>query len=521
MSSSLNIGTTGLAASQKQLDVIGNNLANASTVGFKAADCYFASMLSQSLSGGGAESVGQGVSVANVATIFSQGTFESTGNVTDVAIDGNGFFIVKDREGNSLYTRAGSFHVENSGLLSDINKYSVQGRMYDKDGLLETQTLSTLNLKDAQSKPSPTTYMGIGATLDSQTVEGGTFDSSQVVYDSRGAKHNLSTKFTKMGDGISWSVQAAVSDQDATLKTPLSQSYSGLQFNTEGDIDQVYKSTCTFVSATSGSAADIKINNEGNLYKTASITVTKTDAGWQVDDGSGTSPNTIYPHAKAVVAADGTLCIDLDNVDSAGVPDITFASGSASASTSLKFDIAVAASAPADIDFTFPVMADGAKLGKAGGGKITWYLAPSTEHTTPAIKTFATTSRIASLENDGYAPGLLTGLSIGKDGIVEGMFSNGQRQNLARMILADFTNLQGLNKVGSYFIETAESGPHVNNNPGSGGLGQLQSNSLEMSNTDTAKEFIRMITAQRAYQSSAKIIAAADQMLQVLMNVKQ
>jgi flagellar hook protein FlgE len=78
-----------------------------------------------------------------------------------------------------------------------------------------------------------------------------------------------------------------------------------------------------------------------------------------------------------------------------------------------------------------------------------------------------------------------------------------------------------LNKVGSYFIETNDSGPSVNNKPGSGGLGELQSSSLEMSNTDTAKEFIKMITAQRAYQSSAKIIATADQMLQTLMNVKQ
>ena len=104
---------------------------------------------------------------------------------------------------------------------------------------------------------------------------------------------------------------------------------------------------------------------------------------------------------------------------------------------------------------------------------------------------------------------------------MEGMFSNGQRQNLARMLLGDFTNLQGLNKVGSYFIETADSGPSVVNKPGSGGLGELQSSSLEMSNTDTAKEFIKMITAQRAYQSSAKIIATGDQMLQTLMNIKQ
>jgi len=525
MSSSLNIGTTGLAASQKQLDVIGNNLANASTVGFKAADVYFASMLSQSLSGGGggAESVGQGVSVANVQTIFAQGTFESTGNVTDVAIDGNGFFIVRDRENNALYTRAGAFHVENSGLLSDINKYSVQGRMYDANGVFETQTLSSLNLQDAQSKPAATTYVGIGATLDSQTLTGGTFDSSQVIYDSRGAKHNLSTTFTKMEDGISWAVKTKVSDKDLPISA--SQSYSGLQFKTDGSIDKVYKSAITdtdFTGVSAGGivAADLVINNEGNLYKDAaakSIILTKNaDGTWGI-----TSPD--YTHAKATVTKDGTLGIDLDGVDSTNEPDITFMKAStAIAGESITFGIAVTPTTePANIDLSFTAMSDGATLGKDGSGKMNWLIVNTAEQTAPTIKTFATTSRIASLENDGYAPGLLTGLNINKDGIVEGMFSNGQRQKLARIILADFTNLQGLNKVGSYFIETAESGSHVYNNPGSGGLGQLQSNSLEMSNTDTAKEFIRMITAQRAYQSSAKIIAAADQMLQVLMNVKQ
>jgi flagellar hook protein FlgE len=528
MSSSLNIGTTGLAASQKQLDVIGNNLANASTVGFKAADCYFASMLSQSLSGGGGSaSVGQGVSVASVATVFSQGTFETTGNVTDVAIDGNGFFIVRDRENNALYTRAGAFHVENNGLLSDINKYSVQGRMYDSDGVFETQTLSALNLQDAQSKPAPTTYFGISATLDSQSTYGTTFDASQVVYDSRGAKHNLNTTFTKMEDAEYWAVKNSMSDtvdaKEVTVPAYASD-YAGLKFNDQGNIVGVYTSTVITPTFSGAGTATYKINNDGNLYKGAvadSIVVKRTDvATWTVTSAD-------YLNAKATVALDGTLGIDLDGVDSLGVPDIVFTLGGTwSDGNTLKLGIAVKEDALVnskvsfyDINDPTAGLHDGATVGK--DGTINWNLTGLPEIEAPKIKTFATTSRISALTNDGYAPGLLTGLSVGKDGIVEGMFNNGQRQKLARIILADFTNLQGLNKVGSYFIETAESGPHVNNKPGSGGLGSLQSNSLEMSNTDTAKEFIKMITAQRAYQSSAKIIAAADQMLQVLMNVKQ
>ncbi len=527
MSSSLNIGTTGLSASEKQMDVIGNNLANANTVGFKAADTYFASMLSQSLSGGGgADSVGQGVGVAAVSTVFAQGTFESTGNVTDVAIDGNGFFIAKDKDGNFLYTRAGGFHISNDGLLTDINKYNIQGHMFDSDGVVEDQTMSALNLQNAQSKPSASTYFSVGMTLDSGTAFGDTFNSSQVIYDSRGAKHNLNTTFTKMEDPKYWALKTSLDDNPAA-----SQTYAGLKFDANGEIEKVYTADFTAaptIAAAGGGTATATINSTGNLFKsttaaTGSIVLTRGANAdtWTITGNGGYTNATL---AVGELGLDDTVGINLDGVDGTGVADISFAlAGAWGAGDTITFDITQTEDNPANIDVRFyalgGAMSDGATIGN--GGIVTWNLTGIPDHPAPPIKTFATTSRIASLENDGYAPGILTSLMIDKDGIVEGMFSNGQRQRLARILLADFSNLQGLNKVGSYFIETADSGPPVNNKPGSGGLGELQSNSLEMSNTDTAKEFIKMITAQRAYQSSAKIIATADQMLQTLMNVKQ
>ena len=106
MASSLWIGTTGLAVSEKQLAVIGNNLANSNTAGFKSSDTSFASMLSQSASSGSMQ-VGQGVSVASIGTSFAQGSFQTTGTATDLSIDGDGFFVLKNAEGSSSYTRAG------------------------------------------------------------------------------------------------------------------------------------------------------------------------------------------------------------------------------------------------------------------------------------------------------------------------------------------------------------------------------------------------------------------------------
>ncbi|MDD5171223.1 MAG: flagellar hook-basal body complex protein, partial [Syntrophales bacterium] len=150
--------------------------------------------------------------------------------------------------------------------------------------------------------------------------------------------------------------------------------------------------------------------------------------------------------------------------------------------------------------------------------KMTWEITSSDAGT---ISGFASTSVVRTLANDGYSSGVLKSLSVGSNGIISGFFTNGQTSNLGQVILANFPNESGLKKVGNYFGATIESGEAIKNVAGSGGLGEIQANTLEVSNTDTAKEFISMITAQRAYQSSAKVVTTADQMLQVLMNIKQ
>ena len=521
MSSTLWIGTTGLAASEKQMDVIGNNLANANTVGFKAADTYFASMLSQSLSGsGGKQEVGQGVSVAAVSTIFAQGSFESTGNATDLAIDGTGFFTLKDKEGNTLFTRAGAFHVNKDGLLTDTNNYSVQGHMFDTDGVVESEAITDLDLRSAQSKPRETTMFSVGVTLDSQTVTGGTFNTSQVVYDSRGAKHDLSTVFTKMEDTNFWAVQTALDETNAT-----SQTYSGFKFNSLGAIEAVYTGdidTPAVTTAGDGTAATV-VNSVGSLYKstTAPIVLTRgaNEDTWAMTGKGGYANMSL---ALGTTGEDDTVGVDLDGT---GGADITFSlAGTWANADTISFSITQTEATPTDITVRYYAvgseLSDGATIGNSTGsdGDVVWNLVGKDA---PMIRSYATTSRISSLVNDGYPPGILSALAIDKDGVVEGKFSNGQQQKLARILLADFPSVQGLNKLGSYFTETANSGASVKNKPGSGGLGELQSNSLEVSNTDVAKEFIKMISAQRAYQSSAKIITTADQMLQQLMNIKQ
>jgi flagellar hook protein FlgE len=298
--------------------------------------------------------------------------------------------------------------------------------------------------------------------------------------------------------------------------------YSGIKFDSSGSVEKVYTAEISTPAVGTVGDGDISIstiNNAGQLYKstTAPILLTRGAAAneWTVTNNGG------YTGMSLSYVSDGTvdsLGIDLDG---AGGDDITFTlTGTWAASDTFSFDVLQTEVAAADIGVRFygtgGAMSDGATIGDSGD--ITWNLAGSDAE---AIRSYATTSRVSALAIDGYAPGTVTSLDVKGDGIVVGMFTNGQSQNVARIMLADFANLQGLSKAGSYFIETDDSGPVIINKPATGGLGEIQSHAIEMSNTDTGREFIKMIMAQRAYQSSAKVITTADQMTQVLMNIKQ
>ena len=407
MGSAISIGQTGLAASSKQMEVIGNNLANSNTVGFKASSTLFASMMNQGLSSAGYLAAGQGVEVTGMPTQFVQGSFENTGSVTDMAIDGEGFFIVKDTTGIPLYTRAGSFHIDNQGNLVDGKGYKVQGYSLE-DGILSTVPgdISLMKAKDATA----TTEVSFAANLNENTSENGEFNVSQSVYDSKGGVHTLTLIFTKT--------------------------------DTAGEWDY----TATFDGIDTGLAATLQFEADGSLIPTEDVAIA-------IDD------------ADADIAA------------------------------ALK----------------------GATIGNEDG-EINWTLFSDTSE---KLTGYASTSVIRSINSDGYASGDLRSLDIDSNGVIYGVYTNGEVVEMARVSLAYFQDQSALKKNGNYFGETTGSGKATMNPAGTGGLGEIQSNSLEVSNTDVAKEFINMITAQRAYQASSRVITTADQMLTELMNIKR
>jgi flagellar hook protein FlgE len=184
----------------------------------------------------------------------------------------------------------------------------------------------------------------------------------------------------------------------------------------------------------------------------------------------------------------------------------------------LNFDVNGDLTVPlVDNTITFAALPSGATIG--AGNTITWDL---TSIDALNITGYASTSVIKSLTNDGYASGLLKSLSVRDDGTIGGFFTNGQTSDLAQIVLADFDNTWGLRKMGSnLFGETVTSGPAIRNVPGASGMGNVSANSLEMSNTDIATEFINMITAQKSYSANARVITTEDAMLTELINIKR
>ena len=211
MGSSLWTAVSGLYASSKQMDVIGNNIANVNTVGFKAGVPVFSDILSQSIAGGsGSMQIGRGVGLSAIPTLFGQGSFESTQSATDLAIDGDGFFMVNDADGATYYTRAGMFTIDKDGCLVDANSHKVQGYLYE-DGVF-TDTVGDIALGGVQSVPEVTTRISIGTNLDGETVQDDTFVSALTVFDSLGAAHTLSMTFTKIAtDGGGWNITGSMS----------------------------------------------------------------------------------------------------------------------------------------------------------------------------------------------------------------------------------------------------------------------------------------------------------------------
>ncbi|HEY8201010.1 MAG TPA: flagellar hook protein FlgE [Actinomycetota bacterium] len=224
----------GLRSHQTMMDVVGNNIANINTVGYKTSGVTFQEALSQTMRGAGSGinpmQVGLGARLASIDPVFTQGGTQTTGRATDVAIQGDGFFIVQNGD-ERLYTRAGKLDVDANGTLVGSGGYQVLGWTPDATGKVDyTRPVSTISVPVGQvAKPAATTAVTVAGNLSADAAVGDSISKSIVVYDSLGQDHEVALEFTKTAANT-WGVTAGVNGTNYTL-TP-----STLTFAADGTL---------------------------------------------------------------------------------------------------------------------------------------------------------------------------------------------------------------------------------------------------------------------------------------------
>ena len=306
---SFNIGLSGLYAANKQLDVTGNNIANVATTGFKSSRAEFADVYSATKLGSGSKTIGNGVRLANVSQQFGQGDVNNTGNVLDMGIQGQGFFVLSDN-GSLTYTRAGTFKTDKEGYITNSDgTMRLQGYGVDADGKIINGTLTNLRIDTSNLQPKPTglvdSTLNFNSNADKITVE---FDPTKVetytkkfttpIYDTQGNEHQMDQYMVKTDDNT-WKVYTLVDgrDQDGALVTNAAGGNPAvattIKFDTSGKLASI--------DPPAGSVAGDPIFVNGN-----SITMT----GWK----SGTIDSAGVWTSNGAAFKTGGLSLDMSKI---------------------------------------------------------------------------------------------------------------------------------------------------------------------------------------------------------------
>jgi flagellar hook protein FlgE len=389
---------SGMNTNAISLGVVGDNVANMNTHGFKSSSVVFADIVS---SQGGSNNIGRGSRINEVGQEFSQGAFENTPNVLDMAIDGDGLFVVK-KDGNTFYSRAGQFGIDKVGYAVNPDGFVLQGYQFDVQGNAST-VVDDVNVASISSSPNATTGLSVFANLDSTETPPAVFDvtdpsttsnftSTITVFDSLGTSHVLNIYYRKNATitaagtpamGASGSFPAGGANGDAW----------GAGYGALG-------------------------GSEWEWYAVVSGA-----------DNENSTLDQVQAQGRLEFDTDGALYFSQDNL----------------ASPTGGFDFAGGCSQNQAITFDFgdDIAIDGS-LGLEGTTQ------------------FGAVSTTAFLDQDGYASGTLKSLSINSEGFMSGVFTNGQTKTIAQVVLAKFISQESLIKQGkSLYSESFDSGHHI------------------------------------------------------------
>ncbi len=493
------IPLSGLLASQEDLGIISNNLANLNTTGFKGSDANFSNLIYQQLGSDGAGDpiqTGLGTQIGSTSINFTEGNIENTGVDTNVAIQGNGFFQVQNN-GVTQYTRDGDFSINSSGNLVASDGSQVMGYAAVNGVVNSSGSLVPLQISLGQTTP-PQATANVGLDLNLDATAG--VAASQQTGTGIAAGTTLATgsvlSFTDAANPANTFTYTTVAGD--TLQTIVNQ------INASGNFTASLSGNSLVITASSGTPVTFTNNS-----LTDSATGTEAETFAASGQGAFSSPVTVYDslgNSHVVTFNFSKTASNTWNYQ-VTVPgsDVTPASNTpvVLGSGTLTFNPDGTLNSPTSnvAGLTLPAgdtMADGAK-----NLNFSWDLFNSSN--TPVVTQVAEASATSGTQQDGYAAGTLQSFNIEQDGTIQGSFSNGQVSSLGQIALAKFPNEEGLLQTGSgNYVATLASGLPSVGVPGTGGLGTLQGGALEGSNVDISTEFSNLILAQNSYEANAR-----------------
>jgi flagellar hook protein FlgE len=494
-------GLSGLGAASSDLDVIGNNIANSDTIGFKSGTAVFADMYANSVATAVNNQIGIGTQLAEVQQQFSQGTINTTGQALDVAINGNGFFQMSNN-GSLTYSRNGVFQLSNTGNIVNSQGLDLMGYAANSSGIINSAQTVPLTVPTTNIAPTETTSITAQLNLDAQ-------DSLMLGTPAV----NVTTTGTLASSGATITTASAGSNNDdytIAFTSPTAYTVTDAD-NAANDSSGTYTAG---TAITLGNGQTVTLTGTAVAGDTVAVTPTPTafdasnsstynySTSTQVYDSLGGSQTVNMYFAKT-----GSGAWDVYAGVSGGTASLV---GTANFSTTgaLTGITSVAATTSTDsIAFTIP-NTDGSGTPQP----LTLDLAGTTQ--------FGSTDGVNNLQQNGFAAGQLTSFTVGTTGILTGNYSNGQTASLGQVVLANFNDPNGLVDLGNNeYAQTAASGAAQISTPGSTNHGTLQGGAVEDSNVDLTNELVNLITAQRDYQANAQTIKTQQTVDQTLINM--
>ncbi|NLJ81216.1 MAG: flagellar hook-basal body complex protein, partial [Firmicutes bacterium] len=485
MMRSMFAGVSGLKAHQNKMDVIGNNIANVNTAGYKSSRATFQEMLSQRIRGASAptenrggtnpQQVGLGVSLGSIDVKHTQGNTQSTGYVTDLAIEGDGFFVLGHEE-NRLYTRAGIFGLDNGtdgNLVSMVNGERVLGYMADRDGNIDTNSaLQPLYISAEETiSPRATSKVFFAGNLDNRySLSDDPVRRTVQIFDSRGREQTIIVDLKRPEvengdeewDGNAWQWDASwllISDTIPSHNSPIKNN----------EKYEVKKNNDGFALVLPETEDVVATSNDGRVWTVEYENEEEEEISFQFETAlkTGEILKASGSEGRLVLSAERSLTTELgdeDDDDISGIDRVIRFNQDGSFSGVNVYTVVIdpddAEAMEIDLDFS-------------------------------AFTQYADTFTGKFINQNGYANGSLESFAIDQNGVIVGSFSNGLTRNLGQVALTRFANPGGLERAGStMFVETANSGSaQAGGAAGQPGYGIIAPSSLEMSNVDLGEEF--------------------------------